>query len=189
MTADIPSDLPANEDVIIVLERQHERIKELLAQVKSAQGDHRQQTFDELRTLLAAHETAEEMVLRPVSRTYAGGDVADARNAEESEANHVLADLEKLDVDSSDFEQMFARFADAVVQHATHEEQLEFPSLQALPQEQRDRMSRALLAAERLAPTHPHSGVTGSPSGQRATAPLASLLDRARDAVREAIHH
>jgi hypothetical protein len=40
--------------------------------VKHAEGRRKQQAFDELRILLAAHETAEEMVLRPVSCLDAG---------------------------------------------------------------------------------------------------------------------
>ncbi|MCW2808878.1 MAG: Hemerythrin cation binding domain protein [Marmoricola sp.] len=48
------------------------------------------------------HETAEEMVLRPVTNDTAGKAVVDARNQEESEANEVLKQLEKLDVSSTE---------------------------------------------------------------------------------------
>src|SRR3954462_5207065 len=86
-------------DVVRVLLEQHARIRDLFAEVKSETGDHKKQAFDELRALLAVHETAEEMVLRPATKRVddRGGKVADARNEEESEANKVLKDLESLD--------------------------------------------------------------------------------------------
>ncbi|MGO4422053.1 hemerythrin domain-containing protein, partial [Streptomyces sp. MCAF7] len=78
-------------DVVGILLEQHARIRDLFADVKGAEGDHKQQAFDELRALLAVHETAEEMIVRPVARETAGKQEADARNHEEQEANKVLA--------------------------------------------------------------------------------------------------
>jgi hemerythrin superfamily protein len=124
----------------------------------TAEGEHRQQLFDELRALLAAHETAEEMVVRPATRKAAGDDVADARNHEEDEANRMLAELEKLDVESAEFTRKFAAFEKAVVAHAEREEAEEFPQLRrACSKEDRVTMARALVAAERIAPHAPAS--------------------------------
>lgn len=174
-------------DVVGILLRQHARITELFGDVRGAEGEHRSQAFDELRALLAAHETAEEMVLRPFTAAHVGQDVADAHNTEEEHANHVLADLEKLDVGSAEFDRLFTEFEGSVLAHAEHEETLEFPFVEKqASREQLERMGRALLAAERLAPTHPHPGTAGSPAAQWAVGPFASLLDRARDAVRSA---
>jgi hemerythrin superfamily protein len=187
MTTPEPDQLPEH-DVVGILLRQHARIRELFAHVRDASGEHRQQAFDELRALLAAHETAEEMILRPVSREKAGEGVADARNEEESEANAVLARLEKLNVDSVEFEREFAGFEHAVLQHAEHEERLEFPFVtDEVSREQREQMGRALLAAEKIAPTHPHPSTAGSTTAQWAVGPFASLLDRAKDAVSAAL--
>src|SRR5215218_5935923 len=74
-------------DVVRVLYQQHARIRDLFGQVKSAEGDQRKEVFKELRTLLAVHETAEEMVVRPATTDAGGKAVADARNGEEKEAN------------------------------------------------------------------------------------------------------
>jgi len=178
----------SGDDVVTVLLLQHVRIKELFADVKSAEGEHRQQAFDELRALLAVHETAEEMVIRPATRKAAGDDVADARNHEEEAANRVLAELEKLDVGSAEFSRMFAEFEKAVVAHAEREEAEEFPQLRrSCSKEDRLKMARALVAAERVAPTHPHPSTAGSTTAQWAVGPFASLVDRARDAVKGAM--
>lgn len=171
-------------DVVGVLLGQHARIRELFQAVLAADEEHRQEHFDRLRAYLAVHETAEEMVLRPVTaRTDA--DVADARNREEAESNVVLAELEHLDVTSAEFDQRLRELQDLVVAHAEAEEREEFPRiLETCDDAMRRVMGRALLAAEAVAPTHPHPSTAGSPTAQWVLGPVASLVDRARDAIK-----
>jgi hemerythrin HHE cation binding domain-containing protein len=174
-------------DMIAILLEQHQRIRELFAHVKGASGEHKQQAFDELRALLAVHETAEEMVLRPISSKDAGAAVADARNEEEREATRTLTVLEMMDVSSAEFDQMFAEFEQAVLDHASHEEQDEFPLVRA--REDQDTlvaMGRTLRAVEKVAPTHPHPSTAGSPVAQWAVGPFASIVDRTLDALKSA---
>jgi hemerythrin superfamily protein len=173
-------------DVVRVLLEQHARIRDLFAEVKSETGEHKKQAFDELRALLAVHETAEEMVLRPVTKRVddRGGKVADARNQEESEANKVLKDLESLDVDSADFDARLAEFEKAVDSHAEAEESEEFPLiLDSCDESERQTMGSHMLTAEKIAPTHPHPSTAGSTPAQFAVGPIASLIDRTRDAI------
>jgi hemerythrin superfamily protein len=173
-------------DVVAVLIGQHARIKALFTTVRTAAGPARQDAFEELRELLAVHETAEEVVLRPVSQKAAGQAVTDARNAEEKEANAVLAKLEKLDVNGTEFEETFAQFEKAVLAHAEHEEQEEFPAVVAAtsPAERQD-MGKHLLRAEHLAPTHPHAAAAGSPAAQKVLGPFAAMVDRVRDTLHQ----
>ncbi|MDT0320520.1 hemerythrin domain-containing protein [Streptomyces millisiae] len=177
------------DDVIRILLDQHARIRELFTEVKSVSGVHRQQAFDELRALLAVHETAEEMILRPVAKETAGPLEADARNREEEAANRVLVMLERLDVDSPDFDRTFLEFEQSVLRHAEHEEREEFPTVRAgrTPAELED-MGLKLRAAEKVAPTHPHPSTAGKPAAQWALGPFASLVDRTRDAIDAAAH-
>jgi hypothetical protein len=172
------------DDVVEVLLAQHARIRELFAQVKAAAGEEKRTGFDELRALLAAHETGEEMVLRSVSAKDAGSDVADARNQEEQRANRMLADLEKMDLSGAEFDDAFAAFERAVLEHADREEREEFPPVRE--REDREKlasMGRAVKAAERVGPTHPHPSTAGAPMAQWVAGPFASLVDRARDAI------
>ena len=173
-------------DVVRVLLEQHARIRDLFAEVTSETGEHKKQAFDELRGLLAVHETAEEMVLRPVTKRVddRGGKVADARNQEESEANKVLKDLESLDVESAEFDAKLAEFEKAVDSHAEAEESEEFPLiLDSCDEDERQTMGSHMLAAEKIAPTHPHPSTAGSTPAQFAVGPIASLIDRTRDAI------
>jgi hemerythrin superfamily protein len=174
-------------DMIAILLEQHQRIRDLFTHVKENAGERRQQAFDELRALLAVHETAEEMVLRPISRRDAGTEVTDARNEEEREAARELTVLEMMDVSSAEFDRKFAAFERAVLDHASHEEQDEFPLVRA--REDPDTLlalGRTLRAAERVAPTHPHPSTAGSPAAQWAVGPFASLVDRSLDALKNA---
>lgn len=174
-------------DVIRILLEQHARIRDLFAEVQRATGDVKQQKFDELRALLAVHETAEELVLRPVSTDIAGKAVADARNHEESEANKILAQLEKMDVTDPTFDARLAGFEQAVDKHADAEETEEFPRiLERCNEDQRRGMGTLVLAAEKVAPTHPHPSAAGSHFKQLAFGPFASIIDRTKDAIAKA---
>lgn len=173
-------------DVIRVLLEQHARIHELFAAIKTASGERKQELFDELRELLAVHEVGEEMVLRPVTRETAGASVVDARLKEESDATHTLADLEKMDVSTPEFDQALATFEQAVATHAEREEIEEFPTLQT-GRDARERfdLGAKLLAAEKRAPTHPHPMAAGSPNAVKAVGPFAALIDKARDSFKD----
>lgn len=141
-------------DVIRILYEQHAQVQDLFERVEKASGEGRQQAFDELTALLIAHETAEQSVLRPVSRETAGDDVVQARLQEEEKANQVIAELKKLDVSSSEFDRMFAEFKKAVVDHAEHEENDEFPSvLDERDEDERRVMGERLSKAEATAST------------------------------------
>lgn len=178
-------------DVIRILLEQHARVEELLTAVQAADNAERKAAaFAELRMLLAAHETAEEMILRPVSTRCAGSDVTDARNHEESEANKVLAQLEQLEVGTPDFDTQFAAFAADVKEHAEAEEKDEFPAVvDGADEAERKRLGTMLLAVEKVAPTHPHPMSAGSPAAVWATGPFASLVDHARDAIEKLMTH
>ncbi|WP_405984402.1 hemerythrin domain-containing protein [Streptomyces sp. NBC_00872] len=179
MAAEMPKD-----DVVAILLRQHARIRDLFTEVRKAQGQAKRQAFEELRALLAVHETAEEMIVRPVAKETAGKKEADARNQEEKEANKVLAHLEKMDVADPRFDVQLADFERSVIEHATHEEREEFPAVRGGRSEDQLRdMGRRLRAAEKIAPTRPHPMVAGSPLAQWTVGPFASLVDRTRDAI------
>lgn len=181
------SQLPEGDVVRILLE-QHARIRELFEDVTAADGEHKAQAFDELRALLAVHETAEELVLRPVTKKTGGDAVAEARNEEESEANDVLKELEEMDVDSANFDAKLAAFQKSVDEHAEAEENDEFPHiLRSCDDEERRTMGKHILAAEKIAPTHPHPSTAGNIPAQMAVGPFASVVDRARDAITKAM--
>lgn len=175
-------------DLVSQLLAQHELVRKAIDDVaKSTTPQTRQDTFDTLRELLARHETAEEMIVRPLTRGInGGGPVASARMDEENESKVVLAELEKLDIASVEFARTFETFAKAVLEHAQAEEVYEFPLLRSmLDTKELDQAEKAFLMAEKTAPTHPHPSAR-STTMNYLTGPFAALTDRARDAVSKA---
>ena len=174
-------------DVVRILLGQHARIRDLFAAIKDSAGAGKQELFDELRALLAVHETAEEMVLRPMTSTTGEGAkaIADARNEEEAAATETLKELEELDMSDPAFDVRLASLEREVLQHADAEEEEEFPIiLQAYDADVRRAMGLEVRAAEKLAPTHPHPSAAGSTAAQLVLGPFASIKDRARDAIK-----
>ncbi|GAA4383237.1 hemerythrin domain-containing protein [Actinomadura verrucosospora] len=180
------ADQATKENVVDLLLAQHEEIRHLATTVEKNHGKVRKDAFDRLRRLLAVHETAEEEVVHPFARRGDGSRVVDARLEEENKAKGVLSDLEKMDPESADFEETFARFHRDLAAHASHEEKEEFPRIarEATPEQMRG-MAKAVRAAEAIAPTHPHQG-TESPTKNLAVGPVAAVVDRVRDAIGKA---
>lgn len=180
----------STDDVVKFLKDQHNLIKDMFDEVFSASDPKaREKAFTDLRQLLAVHETAEEMVVHPrVRREMASGDeIVDARLQEEHEAKQKLSKLESMDVASKEFIDELTKFRDAVIDHAEHEENEEFNKLERkLDADDRERLAKAVLAAEAIAPTRPHPGVE-SAKANFAVGPFASMLDRARDAIGAAL--
>jgi len=176
-------------DVVSQLLAQHDVVRSAIDEVaKTTTAESRQQAFDVLRELLSRHETAEEMVVRPLTRSIERGEaIAAARMDEENNGKDVLAELEKLDIASLEFARLFETFAQAVLTHALSEERLEFPLLrQHLDAEELETAERQLLLAERMAPTHPHPSARSTAMNYVA-GPFAAVTDRARDAISKVI--
>lgn len=173
-------------DVVAFLTSQHEEIKGLFMQVSGAHGEERKTIFADLRRLLAIHETAEEEIVHPKAKSELenGDAIVSARLKEEHEAKEILAKLEKMDVDSPEFEEKFTSFRDDVIAHAEAEEREEFSKLAAqLDDSQLRRLRKAVELAEKTAPTHPHAGVE-SRTANLLAGPFAAMLDRARDLLK-----
>jgi hemerythrin superfamily protein len=139
----------ADGDVLSILYSQHATVHELVESVESTTGRERSRGFDELTALLAAHEAAEQNVIRPVTSERAEAEIADARTAEEQHADLVIARLKALDVDTTEFEDQFGDFKKAVSAHADAEESDEFPALAGTSDEERLALGSRFLAAFR----------------------------------------
>lgn len=174
-------------DVVAYLTEQHETIKALFVETLDAKdATVQQEAFTRLRTLLAVHETAEEMMVHPrVRRKIDGGaEIADARLTEEHDSKVALSELEKIPCGTADFSKALIHLQAAVLEHADREETEEFTLLSdELDADELAKLATAVQAAERIAPTHPHAGVE-SAFVNFAVGPFASMVDRARDALR-----
>ena len=179
------SQIEKSGDVVAFLSAQHEQIKTMFDEVTAKTGSAREEAFTALRRTLAVHEAAEEEIVHPRARREVSDEsIVEARLHEEDEAKHVLSELEKLDVDSPEFETTFRSFQSDVIAHAEAEEHQEFAELKAaLDEDQLARMRKAVELAEAVAPTRPHPSAGESAAVNMLVGPFAAMLDRARDAI------
>lgn len=120
------------EDVVEVLSDQHQRLRQLCADVRASSGDDKKRLFGELAHLVHMHELGERTVVHPVTRdhTFGGGAViAETCAVSEDRVAREIAELQDLGVDHPAFDAKFAAFRDVVLDHAAYEERDEFPRL------------------------------------------------------------
>ncbi len=141
------ADQLADGDVVGVVLRQHADILDAIEQVTSGTGAARADDWDRLSRLLRAHETAEQEVIRPLVQRSDDPQEAQARNAEEQEADQEVARLSSMGADSPDFRPAFDEFAGTVHDHAEAEEQHELSMLRELPWARRVELGAEFLAA------------------------------------------
>jgi len=174
-------------DVVQLIQADHRSTKELLEGFDRVGPEGRASYFAEVVTELVRHEVAEEHVLYPIIRHGSPNGESEAadRIAEQSEAIHLLARMEKLDATSAEFLTKFVTLRQAVLNHASLEEASTLPLLA----EMEDAESRVALGgryehAKAVAPRHPHPHAAESPPGNLILDPVLALFDKARDAVR-----
>jgi hypothetical protein len=121
---------PLAHDVVDVLRTQHQQVRRMLALTDAMTGAAKEQHFRQLTDLLETHERGEQEVVRPVTRTCAGGErTAANRLDEEREADELIARLKQTAVDTPEFDRLLDRLRDMVLMHAEQEEMEEFPML------------------------------------------------------------
>ena len=171
-----------------LLRGQHESVKKMFSEMATARGRDREDLFDCLRKTLAVHETAEEMVVYPEVRTMnkAAERLVETRLKEEGEAKTVLAQLEKVGPNDDQFDKLFDTFRQAVLQHASAEEEHIFPLLEEnIPGAKLIEMAELIETAESMAPTHPHPHGPESALGNLMVGPFVAMVDKVRDKLGE----
>lgn len=177
----------AANDIINKLLDDHQQVKDMFAR-RFSNGD-RASYFCELTNALVRHEVAEEEVLYPeVRKSLPDGDkLAQARIDEQSEAEELLAKMEKAGVDAPGFDAGLEKLRGAVLAHAEKEEETVFKPLgKILDARRRAELGERYEKAKAAAPTHPHPHAPDSPPGNMVLGPIAALVDRTRDAVHKA---
>lgn len=173
-------------DILDLLKKDHQAAEAMLGRFDDVPAADRDEYFCEVVHTLVGHEVAEEMVLYPTIREEGsnGRQVADARLAEQAEAEQLLADMESEATNSAGFTAKFQKLRDAVLSHAEGEESTAFPMLaNGTTIEERAEMGSRYENAKDRAPTHPHPHAPDTPPANKLLGPVAALFDRARDAV------
>lgn len=176
------------QGIIEALRQDHDEIRLMFAEIETAPGERRRDLFHQILGELVRHEVAEEEILRPVSKRDAGEEIANARIKEESQAEELLKEMENLDTGSAEFTAKLSILRQEVERHAAAEELQEFPRVaEHESPETLERMGSMYEAAKKAAPTRPHPSTPNTPAANMLAGPFAAVVDRARDAVRDAM--
>lgn len=181
-------------DAFEVLSKDHEEVKDMLAELQrgptketGASADelrHRKRMTEQLIIEESKHEAVEEMYFWPAVREHlANGDtLADEAIAQEQEAKEVLAKLDKLDADEPEFEGLLGTFVKAAREHIAFEELKVWPSLrEMLTKTAASELGTKLSEAKKSAPTRPHPHTPPTPGALKTAGPAAAAADKARD--------
>jgi hypothetical protein len=169
-------------NVVSVLYEQHAQIRDYFEAVGTLEGDARKAAFDMLRELLAKHEAAEELVMRPVTEKLLPTSFTAAREAEERDAARELTELERMDVQGPGFLPRLRKLEEAMWLHASREETDEFPAvLTGLSEHEQQELGRWLLRAMQHEPARSDPMLGGFPAAAPVVDPYLTLLEQARD--------
>lgn len=144
-----PEDDPA-PDVIVELSHQQARIFQLIGEVRRSKGAERLATFAELREFLIMHETAEQMVVRPVVAAILGHQDSPEPAREVERTQDILDDACRSPDGEEDMSFLirFAVLESEVGARAARETGDEWSALAyGCSAQQRERMGRQLRAA------------------------------------------
>lgn len=180
--------MSAKTDVIDEVLKDHEEIKGLFTAVEQTSGDGRRDAFEDLVKKLAVHETAEQEVVHPLARKADAATMVEQRLMEEKDGERALTDLQRMGPDDPAFQALFDQLKADVLTHAEHEETEEHPRIRAeIEPDRLQKLAPVYRAAEAIAPTRPHPNAPQSAAAKAAIGPVVSIMDRARDAVRDAM--
>ena len=174
------------QDAIDVLIADHREVEQLFSQIESG-GAGNDETVRTVIRELSIHAAIEEQVLYPVMRrALADGDAkVEEAIKEHQEAKEALAAIEQLG-DSPQRDQKLQELMEGVRHHVKEEEHELFPEMRsAVSEDELRQLGAALVAAKKMAPTHPHPNAPATPPGNIVAGAAAAVVDRARDVLRD----
>lgn len=173
-------------DPIVQLQQDHRTTLSLIGTVRRETGEVRRDALRELVRELSVHAAVEEMAIYPVMRReFSNGDeLVDADLADHKEMKEILARLDGADPDdpqvTSDVEALGTAFESHV-----QDEELQLAELRgSMAPVAYTEMAEAAEKARATGPTRPHPNAPDSGLGATVAGGAASLVDKARDALR-----
>jgi hypothetical protein len=179
-------EIPPTDDVVALVTRDHEAVKQCLIALDGASPGSRSELFWKLMEQLVRHEVAEQEVMYPVLRKEPGGEaITKARLAEEATAERILANIEGLDATTEEFMGAIRDLRGAVLEHAQKEEAEAIPLLLANEDSGTlQYLGQKYKSAKLAAPSHPHPHAPSTSPGNKIVGPVVAFIDRMRDSAR-----
>ncbi len=173
------------DDIVFVVTQDHTAVRQRLSEFDTASSDSWGELFWKLTDQLVRHEVGEQVVVYPALKELPGGSqVAEARIAEEAEAEKLLASMGDMDPKSGEFRAAFTELRESVLKHADTEEAEVLPLF--LAHEDSGRLvylAQKFKGAKLAAPSQPHPHLPSSPTAHKVLGPIAAFFERARGAA------
>jgi hemerythrin superfamily protein len=178
-------------DAITLLKNEHADVEKLFRNYESL-GERayksKEKVADRIITALSIHAAIEEQVFYPAVRAEVDGTKDDV--LESIEEHHivkwVLQEIKDLDPRDERYDAKMTVLIENVRHHVKEEEKDLFPTVRkALGRNRLNEIGEALEASRKLAPTSPHPRSPSTPPGNLVAAPLAKVLDTAKDKAKD----
>jgi hemerythrin superfamily protein len=170
--------------VLVRQRRDHEKLDELMGEVRSSTGAGRDEALTRMCRLVFTHAFAEEAVLWPALRRalHDGEQLTLEVEREHQEINEVISAVDRSRPGDPGREELVERALTLLEEDVRDEEDELFPRLQtALGPRELQRLGRLWEIVRRTAPTRSHPVVARRPPGNVLAALPLSALDRTRD--------
>ncbi len=176
----------APTDPVTQLMQDHRQALSLVGSVRRETGETRQEALRELIREMSIHAAVEEMAVYPAMRqAFPNGDeIVEADLADHQAMKEILARLDGADPDDEQVIADVEALGTAIEAHATDEEVQLAELRESLPPQTFTEMAEAAEKARAAAPTRPHPKAPNSGLGATVAGGAASLVDKARDALR-----
>jgi len=154
-------------DVLMVLTREHNKVRVLLKQLSAIPGhkkggtaedeSERKSIVDMITVRLSRHEAAEEELFWPaVRKALPDGDQwADGAQEQEQEGKETLTALGELAPDTDEFDSLVEQLEAQCREHVAYEYQVFLRLREAMPDDEREELGQEIVAAQKRAPTRP----------------------------------
>lgn len=171
-----------------LLKNDHRSVEALFEEILATNAKAKKQTLvRKIIKELSIHAAIEEQVFYPAVRDAVRD--AESEVLEALEEHHivkwVLAELDSMRPEDERFDAKVKVLCENVTHHVKEEETRLFKMVREhLSKSELDQLGRALEAAKRVAPTHPHPRAPDVPPANYVSGISTGLVDRARDAMR-----
>lgn len=178
-------------DAITLLKNDHAEVEKLFKSYEGL-GERAYKSKEKLAgriiSALSVHAAIEEQVFYPAVRNEVEDTNSDV--LESIEEHHivkwVLQEIKDTDPRDERFDAKITVLIENVRHHVKEEEKDMFPRVRkALGRSRLNEIGEALEASRKLAPTDPHPRSPSTPPGNLVAAPLAKVLDTAKDRAKD----
>jgi hemerythrin superfamily protein len=178
-------------DVIALIKADHVAVNQLFKRygdLGPGATKRRRQLAERVIKELSVHATVEEQILYPKVRTDVPNGERLVKEAldEHQSVKKMLAELDKCEPESEEFDELMTRVRDEVRHHVKEEEAsdgiLGRLRKHTPPAELRE-MATLTRAAKRSAPTRPHPNAPSTPPANILLGAAAAIVDKARDTL------